>query len=56
MEWKLAGGDMPGVTFRTSIDVPNINYVILNIIINVLVYVDVSALLCCFGLCLPSKI
>ena len=45
---------MTGVTFRTSINAPNINLVILIIIINVLMCVDVYAVLCCFGLCLSS--
>ena len=50
MEWKPAEGDMPRVTFRTNINVPNITPVILIITINVFVYVDVCAVLCCFGL------
>ena len=54
MEWKPAEGDMPRVTFRTNINVPNITLVILIITINVFVYVDVCAALCCFGLCLCS--
>ena len=47
-------GDMPWVIFRTNINVTNINLVILIIIINVLVYMDVYAVLCCLGLCLSS--
>ena len=54
MEWKPAEGDMPRVTFRTNINVPNITLVILIITINVFVYVDVCAVLCCFGLFLYS--
>ena len=40
---------MPRVTFRTNINVPNITLVILIITINVFVYVNVCAVLCCFG-------
>ena len=54
MEWKPAEGDMPRVTFRTNINVPNITLVILIITINVFVNVDVCAALCCSGLCLCS--
>ena len=54
MEWKPAEGDMPRVTFRTNINIPNTTPVILIITINVFVYVEVCAVLCCFGLCLYS--
>ena len=45
MEWKPAGGEMPEDTFRTNINVPNINRVILIIITNVIVYVYVRVVL-----------
>ena len=54
MEWKPGWRDMPRVTFRTNINVSNINLMISIIIINVLVHVDVCAAFCCFGLCLRS--
>ena len=54
MEWKPAEGDMPRVTLRTNINVPNITLVILIITINVFLYVEVCAVLCCFELRLYS--
>ena len=54
MQWKAGERDMPRVTFRTHINVPNVNLMILIIIINVLVHVDECAVFCCFGLFLHS--
>lgn len=56
IEWKPVRGDVPGVTFRTNINIPNINLVILIITINMSVCVEGCVILCSLGLCLCSLV